>query len=129
MIPFSSCTKVEPLASHEFVYKNETPYHITIERYFWGVLEDKKDKIHPFESITHVLIIDNIDETFLHSDSVRIVFNSDRELWFRGHYWDKEPKSIFAADNRETTQIGEYKYRHVYTFTDLHYEMASEIAD
>jgi hypothetical protein len=67
--------------------------------------------------------------SILLSDSVRIIFDSDRELWYRRKNWNKEPKSIYAGDNYETTKIREHKYRSVYTFTDLHYEMASEIAD
>ncbi len=68
-------------------YVNETAYNVTLEGYFGAEHEGEKQHLWEIESHTELKMSHHahahIDRVVFFCDSLRIIFNGERELWFR----------------------------------------------
>ena len=122
-----SCIKSSTggIASHTYIYKNESTHHIKIEKYFEDGTLRGAHEIPQSESIHFNPMIQG--ETLIYSyASIRVIFDASKELWFR-EINREEPGNIYNEDNYENIGDGELEQSHTYTFTDEHYNMATPI--
>ena len=131
------CDDCEGGFRDESIYINESSHRIQIEKY--GTYDNPDillgtQEIPVADSIVFIFSSGGGGEELTQYLSVRVIFDGERELWFK----KQEGAGIYDMENYESEKSYTYErihghtyqsthYKHTFRFSDQHYELAGEI--